>query len=376
MTLEEQLRARAEALPVPPTALTTQRLVEAGRRARRRRTAWTAGGTALVVVGALAAAPALIPAAIRTPAGTAPAASAAPTCTRTPLPVPDGVTDATPDAVDPTGRYVAGSYFGAAVDPRAAGPDAKPALWTDGRPAPLPPGPGRTTRLTGVNAAGVAVGVSDTAAGTVVLRYTGGVPAELGVPDGTWLFDTAPLINAAGDIVASADAGTVLWKAGSPTPVVLPVPHGFSADAFTDAGTVLGVVDGDAPSSATAVSWSEADGVRALSGPDGRTVEQITGARGDWVSGRLAPAATGAVWNRRTGELFDLGVSSSYAVNARGWAASGSALISGGVSVSLAYEPASVVTLTDISDSGLVVGYAGQPGGKGPRTPVAWTCAD
>ncbi|HTI23710.1 MAG TPA: hypothetical protein VL652_22125 [Kutzneria sp.] len=127
-----------------------------------------------------------------------------------------------------------------------------PAIWSlDGSTPPqvLPLMPGsRSTRITAMNAAGVAVGIYSVSGSSSAypMRYANGVYQALPLPPGTGGAG-ADDINAAGDIVGDVDDNTIIvWPADRPgTYTLLPKAAGDSARAMgiDDARNVIGQVD-------------------------------------------------------------------------------------------------------------------------------------
>ncbi|HEX5598658.1 MAG TPA: hypothetical protein VFX61_21960 [Micromonosporaceae bacterium] len=382
MNDEQELRDRLEAVDVPPSRIELGVLVRAGRRrAARRRTVQAAGGTALAAAMLLAVPPILASAGAQptVQAGAGPAsapvaaaASAGP-CRMTELPVPSGMRDARPFAVDPTGKYVVGNSL--------VGQDFRPILWTDGQPRALPV-PGKSVQLADVNASGVAVGlVADTTNGAeYVFRYESGAYTRLRTPPGNWHPYPAPAINAAGDVVINVqprgnsggkDSIVLLWKAGSTTAVKLPLPDGANVYDITDDGTIVGAMYEDG-SAVAAYAWDQQGNGRKLELPAGEAAAAYA-AQGNWATGGLWPSMSTALWNLQTGELTKLGTRGpGEAVNAYGWVVVDGAVLRDGAAVELAVPNGQTSRAWAVSDTGLVVGQAlTNDENLGPRV---WRC--
>jgi hypothetical protein len=143
----------------------------------------------------------------------------------------------------------ASHVFGAATND--SGITESPAVWRiDGGTPPrlLGSAHGATTRITALNAAGVAAGNYRDSTGSHAVRYAGGYQ-DLPVPAGASQSEAVD-INAHGDIVGTIDNSTIIvWPADRPgTYALLPKADGDSAEAkgIDDARNVVGlVVHGD-----------------------------------------------------------------------------------------------------------------------------------
>lgn len=406
MNEEQELRARLEAVDVPPSRLEVEALVRAGRRrVFRHRSFQGAGGVALatavllaapsILTGAGGAQPAAGPAdpsaasgpaagpATR-PAPTAPAtpggAGRAPTapgtgCPVTELPVPPGMTDVAVSAVDPTGRYVVGNS--------TVGQNFRPLLWTDGQPKALPV-TAESVQATAVNPAGVVVGLVQDGPVEYVFRYENGRYTRLRTPAGNWHVYPSPAINEAGDIVINAEPSgnsggegsiVLLWPAGSTAAQKLPLPPGANAYAVTDDGTIVGAMYRDGAAVA-AYAWDQRGKGRKLMVPAGAKAAAYA-ARGGWATGGLWPSQTAARWDLRTGRVDELKTAGpGDAVNAAGWVVAHGSLVSADGPVGLDVPSGQRAVAVAVSDTGLVVGQARSDDDAGWRNlgPRAWRC--
>lgn len=389
MRNDEDLLDRFSAVQAPVSRLTVESVLVAGRRrAARRRTVQAACGAALMA-GALIGVPQLMPSAGGAPAGPGLAES----CPVTRLPVPDAMTNVWAEAVDPTGRYIAGLSISGEMDTDAAtgkvtGTAAsRPILWTDGKAAVLP-GPVRAVRPTAVNASGTVAAVAGS--GKLfdsVLRYVGGVPEKATLPAGAWDIRPYARINAGGDILITAvpvgkrdpDGVLLLWKAGSAAATKLPLPAGADGKAITDTGEIIGdrLTAGNQPVSYV---WDQHGRSRTLPAPAGQN-GSVNAARGDWAIGNLWPSGSAVRWNLRTGEMLDLKLNApAHAVNSRGWVVTDGALQRDGAAVAL--QPVEIGEARsapmDIADNGTVVGsILGQAANKLDAAsfgPLSWQC--
>jgi len=330
--------------------------------------------------------PAPASAATRPPAS----AGAAVTCKMSQLPLPAGMKDAKADAVDPTGRYIVGN--------NVVGQDFQPILWTDARAQALPM-VGKSVQATAVNASGVVVGLVADAQQEYVFRFENGAYTKLHTPPGRWTVYPQPAVNAAGDVVINVEpfgnsggkgSFAVLWKAGSATPIKLPLPAGANAHDITDDGTIVGTIYKDGEATA-AYAWDQQGHGRKLQVPAGQTAAAYA-ARGKWATGGLWPSMAPALWNLETGALTRLGLQGSAApgrgagksaalgpgeaVNAAGWVVTDRVVLRDGADVKLAVPSGQDARPAGVSDGGLVVGQALTNGraedlNLGPRV---WSC--
>lgn len=375
---EQALRDLLEKVPAPPSGITIDWVLPAGRRARRRRWAvWAAGTSVVLTVGALAA---VVPGLVRRNAAPVVSPSRTPSdCRVQPLPVPAGFEPAkslTPSAVDPTGRFIVGST--SAVSPRSV-------LWADGKPVAWP-GVATAIRATDVNSSAVVVGVthevSDAGAKDVVTRLTSdfdaggafsGVTGETLDPKAS--LASRPVINAAGDVLFDISRGgettVMLWPAGRTTAVQVPLPAKAVGADLADDGSIVGAVRGRATESVPYI-WDRNGNGRRLSVPAG-TWSIAQAIRGDWVVGAVdtpTDSVRPAVWNLRTGEVIEIPgpvAQGANAVNASGWfVAAPEAVYAGAKRIPLP-NTTLAGSYTGVSDTGLVVGTT-------PDGPAAWQC--
>lgn len=394
MMNDEDLLDRFTAVRAPGTRLTVETVVAAGRRrAARRRTLRAACGAALVA-GALVAVPQLMPAAGGVPADRTGGSGLAESCAVTRLPVPDAMTNVWAEAVDPTGRYIAGYTITGEMDTDPATQKitgtapSRPLLWTDGEVTVLP-GPVRAVHPTGVNASGTVVAVAGSGKRfDSVLRYVDGVPEKATLPAGAWDIRPYARINAGGDILITAvpvgkpdtEGSLLLWKAGSATATKLPLPAGADGKALTDGGEIIGDRL-SAENQPVSYVWDQRGASRTLAAPAGQN-GSVNAARGDWATGNLWPSGSVVRWNLRTGEMMiDMKVNApAHAVNNRGWIVTDGALQRDGVAVEL--EPVEIGEAkgspADVADDGTVIGSIL---GQAPNTldtasfgPVSWQC--
>jgi probable HAF family extracellular repeat protein len=403
MNEEQELRARLEAVEMPPSRIEVTGLVGAGRRqAFRRRWTGAIGGMALATT-ALLAVPAILSGAGANPTAGADVGSGGPAtpmaeasrshsgaCPMEELPVPSGMKNVATVAVDPTGRYIVGH--------NTVGQNFTSILWTDGQPQVLPV-PGKSVEASAVNAHGVVVGIVEdtTLQEGHVFRYENGKVTMLDMPSGHWRPYPHPAINAAGDIIVNVEPqGSIegrnsivlLWSAGSSTPVKLPVPSGANASAnafaITDDGVIVGGLYKNGVGEA-AYAWDRAGHGRLLGVPAGQK-GMAYAARGDWATGGMWPAQSVALWNSRTGTMTPLSAPASgkkangpgMKVNASGWVVTISgAVIRDGVEAPLQVADGQTGRAADLSDTGLVVGglaLTGNATGDQNVGPRIWHC--
>jgi hypothetical protein len=405
MNLEDNLRDRLESVETPPSQVDVEMLVDAGRRRIfRRRWVEAAGGVALVaavllavpwVLNAAKAEPVVPPplgdsaAPTTPPAPTSPASptpSPSPTtranrCAMEKLPVPDGMKDVTPAAVDPTGRYIVGNDV--------VGQNFRAVLWTDGRPRALPVA-GESVQAAAVNASGVVVGLVAEGNENQAFRYHDGTLTRLRTPAGQWHIYPTPEINAAGDIVinakpsgGSAGEGSIvlLWKAGTTTATRLPLPAEADVLDIGDDGTLVGAVYENGAAT-DAYVWDQQGKARKLERPAGVEAAAAHAISGDWATGGLWRDGNGftALWNIRTGALTDLkSADVGSAVNASGWVVNAlGRLVRDGADPELVAPDGQSGKAWDVADTGLVVGQAiveRQDGlGDDNLGPRVWRC--
>ena len=389
---EQELIARLVEVDAPPSRLGVDDVVRAGRKRAFRRRATAGTGSVALAVALLA-----IPVALKgvgahpqpqagTPVAGSPsaAASASPSATAAPaqcqmsaLTVPAGQRNVTATGVDPTGRHVIGHG--------TSGQNFIPILWTDGQPKVVPVH-GRSAELGAVNSQGVAVGIvtDATLKQEDVFRYANGTVTRLKMPAGHWHPYPAPSINAAGDVIVNVEPSgnsggegsiVLLWKAGSVTPVKLPLPKAANAFSITDDGMIVGgtYVDGLGKD---AYVWDQKGNGRKLATPAGQTAAAYAG-RGDWATGGYWPEQSIVLWNLRTGVVTTVPeVGPGLRVNGSGWVTAWGKLFREGAQVALPTAQGHRADAQDVSDNGLVVGGEQAMVGKeevslGPRV---WQC--
>ena len=270
----------------PPGRLTTDALLGAGRKVRRRRRSMTAvagvfGLSLATVAGVGAVNLARADPAIETTPFIAAesAASAAPpaNCTVEELPLPAKATSAEVNAGSPSGRFLAGfSAVGESL--------ATPVFW-DGTRA-------ESIKLTGtgeaqdVNDSGVVVGEAQSASGrSFAWAYTGGKVIKLPIPKG-YTGAEATAINATGQVagVLFTPNGTAaaVWRSVSANAEVnvLDAPGAATAFGISDDGVVVGQVGEHA------YRWDAQGRGSSLAEPAGSGGSGALGVRGEWAYGR------------------------------------------------------------------------------------------
>ncbi|MEU5791491.1 hypothetical protein ABZ754_27675 [Micromonospora purpureochromogenes] len=327
--------------------------------ARRRMLAAATAGLLSAAIGVATA-----------PATAAPRTATASACNLTTLPYPADTYRADANAVDPTGRFIAGT----ALRVREEGNQNFLLVWDRGRLTTIESS--LAENVADVNTAGTVVG-SGWADGRLqpwVLRD--GAVAPLPTPEG----GAGPrAINAAGDIVGSGgDTGTyaaftVRWPAARPgTFEVLDLPALAEPAGITDDGTIVGT----AGEFAAWTGWVRyPDGrVEPLTVP-GASTTIVFAAQGHWAIGRVNLGDGDQMmvrwdlrdrsWSRLADDLPLL-----TDVNSRGTVVGGDRIARGGTSRLLPGGGASVgVGARAIADTGTVVGFR-----NGDRlTPVRWT---
>jgi hypothetical protein len=370
MDQEQALRDLLEKVEAPPSGITIDWVLPAGRRARRRRRAvWAAGTSVALTLGALVAAlPALVRREAPPPVAPVVPAPQPAACQLRRLPLPAGAPDMRPVKVDPSGRYIVG---------QSTRSPYRAVFWIDGRP--LLPESTTTMILTDVNAAGVAVGkVGDRNARAVRVTEDGGELRMTTMP-GDWIVPDRPIINAAGEVLVSAlrpgqrrdgPVTTLVWRADGQV-VEVPLPADAYASSLSDDGRIVGRVKKLNDTVSAAYLWDQQGHGTKLTTPEGGNSE-ATELRGDRVAGYIhgpGQANTAAVWNLRTGELTGFPIRAAAPVpagiNAAGWVvvsrdgvyADGKPFLS----------PSHSDYFADLSDTGLVVGTT-------KDGPSAWQC--
>ncbi|MEV4482979.1 hypothetical protein [Micromonospora coxensis] len=304
------------------------------------------------------------------------AASAAPrpgrACTVTTLPFPTDVYRAEASAVDPTGRFVAGTAL-------RRGEESNHLfllVWRQGRlttvESPL------VDSVADVNSHGVVVGNGWAEGRSRPWVYRKGKFELLPSP---FRSAGATAINAAGDIVGSGEeAGTgrqvaLRWPAARPGTVeVLDAPATAWAQGVTRNGTVVG----------TSGSWETARWAGWVRYPDGRR-ESLTvpgarsvnvyAAQGHWAVGRVELAGSDQMrvrWDLRDRSWIRLSDELPWVtdVNARGVTVGGDRVVRGGDSRVLPGGGDRIgVGARAIADTGAIVGFRND----GRVTPVRWT---
>ncbi|MEV1330409.1 hypothetical protein AB0J20_12635 [Micromonospora costi] len=324
------------------------------------------GLTATVVTGLLATAVAV----------TAPsAATAGPGtrgCTISALPYPADAYRATADAIDPTGRFVAGSGL------RVTDTGNQPLLLIWARGTLTTVESALVDTVADVNASGVVIGNGYRDGIELPWRYHGGKVEPLPLPASGGAHATA--INRAGDIVGSGpdpqtgETVALLWPAARPGTVqVLDAPADAVAEGINDNGTIVGT----AGAFAEWTTWLRRPGgtVQPLSVPGARTTIAVAVA-GRWAVGHADLGGTSTTmvrWNLRTGSYTRLSADVPWLddVNARGVAIGADRVTAGATSRVLpgSGERTSVGTRA-IADNGVIVGFRNS---YGQVRPVRWT---
>lgn len=307
-------------------------------------------------------------------AGTAGAATAAPgksirLCALRPLAYPVDSYRASADAIDPTGRYIAGSGL------RTTGGVNQPLLliWDGGRlttvESPI------VEFVVDVNTEGVVIG-NGWEDGSRPWRYHAGQVETL--PVGEFRYVDLAAINGSGDIVGSGydsnDVQVALrWPASRPGTVeVLDVPADASAQDITEDGTIIGT----AGSFTDPTGWvrTPAGEVRPLTVP-GAQASRLDAASGRYAIGRVdlgGPNEVKVRWDLTSDAGVDLDPRFEWLtdVNRHGVVVGGNRISRGASSVILPGGGTGVaIGARAISDNGIVVGFH-----NGTRvSPVRWT---
>ncbi|MBM7085872.1 hypothetical protein ACN267_11280 [Micromonospora sp. WMMD734] len=300
-------------------------------------------------------------------------------CALRPLPLPAGLTHGEAQAVDPTGRFVAG--IGTRITDGVW--EQLLLIWQGNRvtavDTPL------AGEVTGINPAGVVIGNGAMSATYRPWRYQDGQLTELPVP-GTVSNVWAEGINARGDIVGrgSVDAAEtqvpLRWPADRPGTVetVAPLTDAV-ANAVLDDGSVVGTSVGpDGPPSYAGWVRRPDGSIRWLSVP-GKPRAWASVGRGDWAAGGVDDTpeegdGTPQRWNLRTGAATPVHPAVGwriYGVTASGVVLGESAVGHGDRVTPLpgAGNTIRFVRAGAIADNGTVVGWT-----VGDRlTPVRWT---
>jgi hypothetical protein len=329
--------------------------------ARRRMLAGVAAGLLATSVG-LAASGA---------ATAAPRAQAYRPCTIGTLPFPADTYRAEANAVDPTGRFIAG----AALRVQDSGNQSLLLVWDRGLLTTVESP--SVDAVVDVNAGGVVVGNGWKDGIGQPWRYRDGRVEQLPVVPSSGIFVSA--INGAGDIVGhGTDAATgqlfaLRWPAARPGTVeVLDAPAGAAPQGITTDGTIVG----------TAGDWGSWTGwvrrpdgrIDALTAP-GALMTLVDAAEGHWAVGRVNLDGSTEVkvrWDLRDGSYRALDERLQWLedVNAQGVAVGGDRVGRGATSRVLPGGGDRVVIgARSISDTGTIVGFR-----NGDRvTPVRWT---
>ncbi|PWU50335.1 hypothetical protein DLJ47_24330 [Micromonospora sp. S4605] len=309
-------------------------------------------------------------------AGTAGAATAATgksirLCTLRPLAYPADSYRASADAIDPTGRYIAGSGL------RTTGGVNQPLLliWDGGRLTTIESSIADT--VVDVNSSGVVVGNGwENSIGRPWRYHAGRVEFLPVVPsDGIWVTG----INGAGDIVGygaspmTSESFPLRWPAARPGTVeVLDAPSTGQTDGITEDGTIVGT----AGSFTTPTGWvrTPAGEVRELTVPGARSA-RVLGAGGRYAIGWVdlgGPNTVNVRWDHTSGASVGLDPRFDWLtdVNRHGVVVGSNRISRGTSSVVLPGGGTGVsVGANAISDNGIVVGFQ-----RGTRiSPVRWT---
>ncbi|MFG3420373.1 hypothetical protein ACIBTZ_02295 [Micromonospora sp. NPDC049460] len=386
--LADALERRADSI-APGPRLSAEEIVQAGRRAARRRTTRIRVSAAAAVTAlAVVAAPAVIDA-VRRPTHPAPAASRSepprglPTaCPVERLPVPAGSVMDMVIGMDPTGRYIVGR-----TNPGRGGTGLDMLIWDNGRLQVIPV-PGDQQLPTDINSRGEAVGVSGTVGERAWIYRDGTVTHLPGQPS-----TRANAINEGGVVVgANGLRQPLVWRTPTDQPTVLPMPdgdwEGEASDISAD-GTIVGTLNRQRTTLFQAYAWLPDGTLRELPPPvvDGEraVATRAMSIFGDWVAG-TADGPRGDVptrWNLRTGEVqtFPGMRMGGRGVSADGW------LVGSREGQGLLASHQGMVTLPDLHDhdtnmsnyavaisrDGRLVAGGGSVGG--PRAvPVVWRC--
>ncbi|SCF27756.1 hypothetical protein GA0074696_4018 [Micromonospora purpureochromogenes] len=305
------------------------------------------------------------------PATAAPRTATASACKLTTLTYPAGVYRAEANAVDPTGRFIAGK----ALRVREEGNQNFLLVWDRRRLTTIESS--LAENVADVNTAGTVVG-SGWADGRLrpwVLRD--GAVAPLPTPPGG---AGATAINTTGDVVGSGvdpdtgDPFPVRWPAARPgTFEVLDLPAFAEPAGITEDGTIVGT----AGEFAAWTGWVRyPDGrVEALTVP-GALTTIVFAAQGHWAIGRVNLGDGNQVkvrWDLRDGSWSRLADELPLLtdVNSRGTVVGGDRIARGDTSRLLPGGGAQVgVGARAIADTGTVVGFRND---DGRLTPVRWT---
>ncbi|WP_330439713.1 hypothetical protein OHB44_04595 [Micromonospora sp. NBC_00821] len=335
------------------------------RSIRRRMLAATATGLLATSLGV----------AVSATATAAPGGATPRTCKISTLPYPTDTYRADANAVDPTGRYVAGTAL------RVGGTDNQYLLlfWDGQRVTELESEASATP--VDINADGVVIGNGSAETGYgQPWRYRDGKLEQLPVLPSTATYVSA--INDAGDIVGhgsdivSGEIVALRWPAARPGTVeVLDAPVDAQAGGITDNGTIVGSAGpfGDWN------SWVRRPNGRidALTFP-GAEWSTAGEAAGRWAIGQVwlggATSSSRVRWDLRNGShtLLDQEMPALTGVNAKGAVVGGDRVARGATSRVLPGGGEGVVVgARSISNSGTIVGFRNVLADR--LTPVRWT---
>ncbi|WP_446214057.1 hypothetical protein [Micromonospora sp. IBSANI012] len=302
------------------------------------------------------------------PATAAPRTATASACKLSTLPYPADVYRADAEAIDRTGRFIAGTAL--RVDEE--GNQSFLLVWKRGRLTTIESS--LAEYVTDVNTAGTVVGYGWINAKIRPWVLRNGVVEVLPSPAGG---AQPTAINGAGDIVGygvDSDTGRnfpLRWPAARPGTVeVLDAPAGAMPQGITEDGTIVGTA-GDF---AAWTGWvRHPDGrIQSLTVPGARSTNVDAG-QGHWAIGRVYLGGTsdvGVRWDLRDGSWSRLADELEWVsdVNSRGTVVGGNRIARGGTSRLLPGAEVGVGARA-ISDTGTVVGFRND----GRVTPVRWS---
>ncbi|GIJ75057.1 hypothetical protein [Virgisporangium ochraceum] len=393
---EDDIRALLNGTPAPQVGVDLEAAMRTGRRMSIRRGAARAAGG--VVAVALVASLVVVaradtpekrttgPAAVPSQSPVSPSTSLSSVndirlrCPMTPLAKPAGAAGLQIDAVDPSGRFVSAH----AMDDSE---NFTTVLWVDGVPRYLRFA--ASVRITSINSRGVAVGSagddSPTSAGWS-FRYADGDVTRLQVPAG-WRAYGNVTINERGDIADTIKpeddqpeglSKGIVWKAGSATPTIVPLPPHGQVRTITADGRLLGDI-GDGKRSGANI-WDLAGNVTRLPHPDGFPVAPQSTA-GTYATGGLWMRGVIPRWDLTTNQLTRIpavpdgvGIPQGMYISATGWITDGLqvAYRPDGTPVRLTAPGTTKVVNAGVTDNGDVFGTYGEPDES--STPVVWRC--
>ncbi|MFB9235386.1 hypothetical protein ACFFWC_07515 [Plantactinospora siamensis] len=306
---------RLDAEPPGPSRVNLRVAMAEGRRRRRVRRTWLAGGAAAAValavvvptavLGRVGAGTARHPAdpagRSGSPAAASPSATAAPeptSCSARLLSVPNPMVESDVTGGDPSGRIILGRWYR-----MGAGQDRAVLVWTDGRPTSVDM-PGSEQSLDDANPAGTAVGSSYHGDHPTPYVYQDGrVRALPGVEHGR-----AWAINEAGRIVGDREQGDrhvpVVWPAPDQPARDLSLPgpgwRGSATDVDAEGNIVGEIKPGPGKVASIGFVWPAGGGSGyALPMPTvkGRTATSLhpISIGGGWVTGAAYLESGGSV---------------------------------------------------------------------------------